>query len=260
LFPLRDINPTRIRPVITWALILANVAVYFLVQQPGAGDVGSGDLPGDLQFRTRADEFVFQNAAIACEVTTGSPLEAAEIRSGRCSNSPTGTPVVFPDKNIWLSVGVSMFLHGSIAHILFNMWSLWIFGNNVEEAFGHGGYLLFYLAAGVAATLGFVLFNPELTVPLVGASGAIAGVMGAYLVLFPTHRILTIVVVFVTAVPAVVFLGFWLFSQFLIAGEQSGVAWEAHVVGFVFGMIVALPLRRRLLANTLAGAQAPAPF
>lgn len=254
MFPLRDINPTRIRPVVTWALILANVVVYFLFQ-PGVAETGSADLPG-VRFESRADEFAFQNAAIACELTTGSPLDAAEIIDGQCSDAPTGAPIVFPDKNIWLSVGVSMFLHGSIAHILFNMWSLWIFGNNVEEAFGHAGYLVFYLAAGIAATLGFVLFNPELTIPLVGASGAIAGVMGAYLVLFPAHRILTVVIVFVTAVPAVVFLGFWFFSQFLIAGQQTGVAWEAHVVGFVVGVVVALPLRNRLLANTLAGAQA----
>jgi membrane associated rhomboid family serine protease len=258
LFPLRDINPTRIRPVVTWALILANVAVYFLLQPP-AGEAGSDDLPG-VRFESRADEFAFRNAAIACELTTRSPLDASEILDGECVDSPTLAPVVFPDKNIWLSVGVSMFLHGSIAHILFNMWSLWIFGNNVEEAFGHVGYLLFYLAAGVAATLGFVLFNPELTIPLVGASGAIAGVMGAYLVLFPSHRILTIVIVFVTAVPAVVFLGFWFFSQFLIAGAQSGVAWEAHVAGFLVGVVVALPLRGRLLSNTLAGAQTRSSF
>jgi membrane associated rhomboid family serine protease len=144
-----------------------------------------------------------------------------------------------------------MFLHGSIAHILFNMWSLWIFGNNVEEAFGHLGYLVFYLAAGIAATIGFVAVNPDLTVPLIGASGAIAGVMGAYLVLFPRHMVLSLILFRVVAIPAVVFLGFWFFSQFLF--ESEGIAWEAHVAGFVFGAIVALPFRERLLTRTLSG-------
>jgi membrane associated rhomboid family serine protease len=144
-----------------------------------------------------------------------------------------------------------MFLHGSIAHILFNMWSLWIFGNNVEEAFGHLGYALFYLAAGVAATVGFVLVNPELTIPLVGASGAIAGMMGAYLVLFPRHLVMSLVFFRIVALPAMFFLGIWFLSQFFFNTE--GVAWEAHVAGFAFGALVALPFRQRLLSRTLAG-------
>lgn len=236
MLPIRDVNPTRIRPLITWAVIAINAFVYFGVQ------------PQEVE---EATEFAYERAAIACELTTGEPLSLDEINQERCSDG-SETPF-FPKKNVWMAGLVSMFLHGSLAHILFNMWSLWIFGNNVEEAFGHLGYLLFYIASGVAATVGFVAVNPDLTVPLIGASGAIAGVMGAYLVLFPRHLVLTVIIFRVVAIPAIAFLGFWFLSQFLF--ESEGVAWEAHVAGFVFGALVALPFRETLLKRTLAQAE-----
>lgn len=235
MLPLRDVNPTRVRPIVTWAIIIACAVVYFGLQPAGGSQ--------------EEVEFLYERAAIACELTTGSPLDLAEINGQVCLGK-TSDPY-FAHKNVWLAAGVSMFLHGGIAHLLFNMWSLWIFGNNVEEAFGPLGYLLFYGASGVAATAGFVWANPDATVPLVGASGAIAGVMGAYLVLFPRHLVLTLVVFWVVAVPAVVFLGLWFVSQFLFVDPGAGIAWEAHVAGFLFGALVAWPLRRRLLANTL---------
>lgn len=236
MFPIRDVNPTRIRPFVTWAIIAANVLVYFALQP---------------QQSPEADEFVYQYAAIPCEVTTGHPLDQQEIASGVCSRADRGTEV-FPDKSVWAAVVVSMFLHGGIAHLLFNMWSLWIFGNNVEEAFGPVGYLAMYGAAGVAATLGFVLVNRDLTVPLVGASGAIAGVMGAYLVLFPRHMVMTLVFFRVVAIPSVIFLGIWLVTQFALVDQASGIAWEAHVAGFIFGALLTLALRPVLLRRTLA--------
>ena len=204
--------------------------------------------------RRAATEFAYERAAIACELTTGEPLSLDEIERGRCLDGSEAP--LFPDKNVWLAALVSIFLHGSLAHILFNMWSLWIFGNNVEEAFGHFGYLVFYMASGIAATVGFVMVNPELTIPLIGASGAIAGMMGAYLVLFPRHLVLTVIVFRVVAIPAIAFLGFWFFSQFLF--DVEGVAWEAHVAGFLFGALVALPFRTTLLGRTLAGEEAVA--
>jgi membrane associated rhomboid family serine protease len=227
LIPIRDVNPTFIRPFITWAIIAANVIVFLFIQP---------------QESPEADEFAYRHAAIACELTTGEPLDVREAESGVCSEDPQG-PQVFPEKNVWLAAGVSMFLHGGIAHILFNMWSLWIFGNNIEDAMGHIPYLAFYLAAGLFATAGFVLSEPGTTVPLIGASGAIAGVMGAYLVLFPRHLVLTLVFVRVVAIPAIAFLGLWFLSQFLLAGDQSGIAWQAHVAGFLFGAALALVLR-----------------
>jgi membrane associated rhomboid family serine protease len=138
-----------------------------------------------------------------------------------------------------------MFLHGGLMHLLFNMWSLWIFGNNVEEAFGHFRYAILYLAGGLFATLVFVMVNPGSTVPLVGASGAIAAALGAYAVLFPAHRVLTLLGWFLVPLPAAMFLAFWFFAQFGLGG--TGTAWEAHVGGFLFGLVVAVIFRRSLL-------------
>jgi membrane associated rhomboid family serine protease len=234
MLPIRDVNPTSTRPVVTWAVILINAAVFFFVQP---------------QTEPEASEFAYRTAAIACEITTGEALSAVEINTGQCRDD--AAPAYFGTKSIPLSVLASLFLHAGLAHIGFNMWSLWIFGNNVEEAFGRFGFLLLYLASGVAATAGFVATNPQITVPLVGASGAIAGVMGAYLALFPRHHVMTLVFIRIVAIPAVWFLGIWLASQFLF--DAGDVAWQAHVAGFVFGFVVTLPLRTRLLANTLSG-------
>jgi membrane associated rhomboid family serine protease len=245
LLPLRDVQPTAIRPLVTWAVILANVFIFFWVQ-PQQGP--------------EAEEFAYRHAAIACELSTGAPLERRELQTGECVDEVLGDQL-FPQKNVWLSVGAAMFLHAGLAHLFFNMWVLYIFGNNVEEAFGHLGYAIFYGVAGVAATVGFVVANPDLTIPLVGASGAIAGVMGAYLVLFPRHLILTLVFFRIVAIPAVVFLGFWFLSQFLLAAEETNIAWEAHVAGFVFGALLVIPFREWLLARTLESRPIPArPF
>jgi membrane associated rhomboid family serine protease len=241
LIPIRDINPTVIRPVVTLALIAINVFVFFAVQ------------PQDSQ--VEADRFAYEFAAIPCEIRSGDPLDTRELETGVCT-APTIAiglaPEVFPEKIVFLSVLSSMFLHGDILHIAFNMWSLWIFGNNVEEAFGRAGYIGMYLAGGILATLGYAVFNLDSTIPLVGASGAIAAVMGAYLVLFPTHRILSLVFFFFVPVPAVLFIGIWFFGQFSI-DPASNVAWEAHVAGFAFGVVIALllrvPLLRRLDAH-----------
>lgn len=231
MFPIRDLNPTRITPIVTVGLILINVVVFFAWQP-------RSDPAAEV-------EFLYERAAIGCELTTGTPLSKAEIISDRCTS--TDAAPVFPDKNIWLAVFVSMFLQGSLGHIISNMWFLWLFGNNVEEAFGSVGYLAMYLAAGVVATAVFVAANPGSTVPLIGASGAIAGVLGAYLVLFPTHRVLTFFFFMFAYVPAGAYLVLWLFLQF--AYQEPGVAWEAHIGGFVFGAAVALLLRPMLLAR-----------
>jgi membrane associated rhomboid family serine protease len=229
VFPLRDLNPTRITPVVTLILVVVNLVVFFLIQERGTPD--------------EQQALVYERAAISCEVTTGSPLSVEEITSGEClagSQDP-----VFPDKNVLLALVTSMFLHGSIGHVLFNMWFLWIFGNNVEEAYGHLGYLMVYLLGGLVATGAYVVMNPEATIPLVGASGAIAVAMGAYAVLFPGHRVLSFVGWFLIPVPAALFLAFWFIAQFGLGG--TGVAWEAHAGGFVFGAVVSLLFRSRLM-------------
>ena len=155
----------------------------------------------------------------------------------------------------WLSVLTSMFLHGGWMHVIGNMLYLWIFGDNVEDRLGHARFLLFYLASGCAAALLQVVFNPSSQVPMLGASGAIAGVMGAYFVLYPESRVLTAVFVFVffdlVEIPAIFFLGIWFVMQLLsgvgslgISSTGGGTAFWAHVGGFVVGAVVGLVLRR----------------
>ena len=234
MFPVRDANPIRITPVITLALIAASLFVYFVVQ--GQGSVAD------------QEEFLYRQAAIGCEVAQLEPLTADEIRTGVCGLE--GSPL-FPDKVPFLSILTSLFLHGGIGHVLFNMWFLWIFGNNVEEAYGHIRYLLMYVAGGVAATLTFVFTNPSSTVPLVGASGAIAAVLGAYAVLFPGHRVLSLVGWLLLPVPAALFLGVWFLAQFGLGG--TNVAWQAHAGGFVFGFVLTLLYRRRALRRVRTG-------
>ncbi len=235
MFPLRDLNPTRMQPLVTIALIAVNVAIWLLWQPRGGG--------------LEELEFLLANAVVACELITGEPLTFSEFNRGLCLDGTSG-PQIFPEKHIYASAVVSMFLHGGLLHLLGNMWFLWIFGNNIEEAYGRFGYLTMYLVAGVAATAAFVVFNTDETTPLVGASGAIAGVLGAYLVLYPMRPVLSLIVIAVLPIPAAIFLGLWFLTQFQFAGAETGVAWEAHVFGFLFGVMLTLllrgPLNRRL--------------
>ena len=229
MFPLRDLNPSRSRSLVTIALIVVNV-LAFAAWQP------RGDAAAEAAF-------LYEHAAVACEITRLAPISAADLADGRCVPDPS-VPL-FPGKRISLSILVSMFLHGSTVHLFGNMWFLWIFGDNVEGAFGRLGYLLLYAFAGAGATLGFVALDPEAVEPLIGASGAIAGVLGAYFVLFPKGWVLGLWFMGVVPVPSVIFLGLWFIGQFGVA--TPGVAWEAHVAGFLMGACVALLLRRRLL-------------
>ena len=139
-----------------------------------------------------------------------------------------------------------MFMHGSILHLLGNMLYLWIFGNNIEDRLGPSRFILFYLISGLSASLTHILFNPNSQVPMIGASGAIAGVLGAYFVLFPAARVLTLVFVTVIPVPAAIILGIWFVGQILNVGIGGGVAWFAHIGGFIVGAIlVKFFLKRR---------------
>ena len=152
----------------------------------------------------------------------------------------------------------SMFLHGGWMHIIGNMWYLWIFGDNVEDRFGHGRFIVFYLLCGIVASLGQVFIDPSSTLPTIGASGAIAGVMGAYFVLYPQSRVLTLIPLIiiweVIELPAFVLLGFWFLLQLFSAGSiavtasshgSGGVAFAAHVAGFLVGMAGVLVFRKR---------------
>ena len=226
MFPIRDLNPARGLAIVTLAVIAANVIV-FVVWQPHT--------TADAQIA-----FLYRWAAVACELVTRHPLEALALETGRCI-APSGADVLFPEKHLALSVLVSMFLHSNIVHIAGNMWFLWIFGDNVEEAFGAIGYIALYLVAGLAAAAGFTLLHPGSVTPMIGASGAIAGVLGAYLVLFPARPVLALSIIGVVPVPSAIFLGLWFVGQFGVA--DPGVAWEAHVAGFLAGAVVAMLLR-----------------
>ncbi|MBY0375029.1 MAG: rhomboid family intramembrane serine protease [Bryobacteraceae bacterium] len=163
---------------------------------------------------------------------------------------------VVPARFSWLDVLTSMFLHGGWMHLIGNMWFLWVFGDNIEDILGRGKYLLFYLGSGAAAALAQIAVSPESRIPLVGASGAIAGIMGAYLLKFPHSRILTLIfiVIFIQTVdlPAYVLLIYWFVLQFFSgvgtvadAAQKGGVAWFAHIGGFLAGMALISILKTR---------------
>jgi membrane associated rhomboid family serine protease len=245
LLPLKDFNPTRRPAIATVLLIVVCGATYFLVEPAGRSFGVSANRAG----ATCADaEFNLAHAAIPYELTHSRPLAEAQAED---AISQAGCPVSdhesHPRKNVWLAVIYSMFLHANLLHIGGNMLFLWVFGNNIEDRRGPVRYLLFYIAAGVVATLGQVALNPSSPFPMVGASGAIAGVMGAYLVLYPNVRIRSLIIVFILPfvrdIRAKWLLGFWFVSQFFI-GSGSSVAWGAHVSGFVFGALVGLTWRR----------------
>ena len=243
VIPLKDYNPTRRFPVVTLVLIAINVGVYFFVQRPF--DEG-----------TSQAAFTYEVAAIPCEVVQGRPLSEDEVvrtirgnDDAACRKSTPEDPAVFPNKSVWLALVYSMFLHGGLLHLGGNMLFLWIFGNNIEDRMRIPGYIGFYLLAGLAASAAHILVQPASTIPVVGASGAIAGVMGAYLVLFPNVKIRSLIIlIFIVLfrdIPAKWLLGAWFVLQFFTSPDE-GVAWVAHVGGFVFGALVALLLRERL--------------
>ena len=225
--PLKDDNPTRTKSLVTWAIIAVCVYVFAFVQPRGNS--------------AEETEFIVEHAAIPCEVVNGQPI--SNSLSTRCDRKLIAPELpaqqeFFPDKNIWLSIFYSMFLHGSWPHLLGNMLFLWIFGNNVEDRFRKVPYTAFYLVCGIAAAVAHIATQPSSTTPVVGASGAIAGVMGAYLVLFPRARILTMVIIifFIQFIylPAFVVLLGWFVMQFF-TNPNTGVAVAAHIGGFVVG-------------------------
>lgn len=206
MFPLKDTQRSYTRPVVTMAIIAINLLVFL------------------FEFSLSDYE---RNAFI-------------EIFG------------LVPDRLHLSAVVTSMFLHGSWMHVLGNMWFLWIFGDNVEDTLGHGRYLIFYLLCGIAAAVTHIIFNPNSTLPTVGASGAVAGIMGAYIVRFPHSRILTLVFIFffITTfeVPASIMLAYWFLIQVFsglgsiartnLSAEGGGVAWFAHVGGFIAGAVL----------------------
>lgn len=257
--PLRDDVHTHRFAWVTVALIAVNVVVLLFIQpsafqNPPADDVVAGH---EAERGREAASFAFRWGAVPCEVLSGSP------RAERPEGCPTSVPgVELPSaKPVYLALLTSMFLHGSIPHLGGNVLFLWVFGNNVEDRLGRLGFLAFYLLGGIVAALGFVATNVHSGSPIIGASGAIAAVMGAYLVFFPRGWVLTVIVAGsyqLVYAPAVIVLVLFFVTQFFT--PDNGVAWQAHAAGMAAGFLAALaltrlgPLRRRTeaQANALA--------
>jgi membrane associated rhomboid family serine protease len=260
VLPIHDINPLRRRPVVTWLLIAANVAVFVFFEPvvTAIAGVTTGSAAGECQQQL----FFWHWGAIPKELLDNAQLPFAP--TGQVALTERGTlgcalgPPSF-EKSPAFSVLTSMFLHGSWLHLIGNMLFLGVFGNNVEDRMGRLQYLLFYLVCGYAAAYGFALFehsqNSSVT-PLVGASGAIAGVLGAYLVIFPRARVIGVVPLLFFLpfwLPAWIVLGFWFLLQYVYfvgfgMSEGSNVAYGAHIVGFAVGAALVLPFVRQLRA------------
>ena len=224
MFPIKDDNPLRRTPWLTMGVIATNVVV-FLWQLGEGAKTGYGILEYAMVPRALA-------AALGLEAP---PVVSREALALYLAYDPA-VPIPF-------TVFTSMFMHGGWWHLLGNMWSLWIFGNNVEDEVGPEGFLAFYLACGAAAALTQAFVNLSSPVPMVGASGAIAGVLGAYLLRFPHARILTVIPIFLAWlvwIPASVWLVIWFLGQIMnsLASSGAGVAWYAHIGGFVAGMVL----------------------
>jgi membrane associated rhomboid family serine protease len=217
MFPIKNAVPTRYPPVVTWLLIATNCVVFFL----------------QLDLSPSEEEWLlFRYALIPARYFTYLPIISAS------------TPADY------LPFLTMMFLHGGWLHLILNMWTLWLFGAAVEDRMGHGRFLAFYLVCGILAGLAHAVFNATSTVPALGASGAIAGLLGCYVRLFPTARLVVVVPIviipFFFEVPAILYVGFWFVMQILqgtaemfsSANTGGGVAWWAHIGGFFAGLVL----------------------
>jgi len=209
MFPIRDNIPSKNYPVVNYSLIAVNIAVFAILLMLGPSE----------------NAFIYTYGFVPARYTL------REIG------------LAFSMDQQFLSIFSFMFLHGGFFHLISNMWILYIFGDNVEDHMGHGKYLLFYILCGVVSGVSHFISGPYSNVPVIGASGAIAGVMGAYIILFPRAKILTLFFFpFIWEIPAYVFLGVWFFFQvFNVVGsgiQASGIAWWAHIGGFVFGIFM----------------------
>jgi membrane associated rhomboid family serine protease len=236
VFPLKDNIPTERTPFVTIALIAINVFVYFLLQK---GGIFSGPDDG-IVVDWGAIPYEFSNPGDECGIDRGSIVcEGMEGVSGSAESQPA----------FWVTAFSSMFMHGSILHLGGNMLFLWIFGNNVEDSMGHVKFVLFYVLGGLAAIIAQILVEPNAAVPTIGASGAVAAVLGGYILLYPRARVVTLIFIIffftILELPAMLILGFWFLQQIAFgvygvanpAGGGGGVAYFAHIGGFAFGLL-----------------------
>jgi membrane associated rhomboid family serine protease len=234
MFPLRDDNPTEIFPLVTLLIMGACIGAWVFVQGAGISE-------------STLFSSICAYGAIPLEIT--GPLANAASASGEAP-CPLGGLT-------WATLVTSMFLHGSWMHLIGNLWFLWIFGNNVEDSMGHGRFLVFYLLTGIAAAGSHIVFDPASALPMVGASGAISAIMGAYLVLYPKARVHTlfiiIIIIRVIPLPAWIFLVYWLLIQLASSAMDvpggGGVAFWAHIGGFLAGVVLVKIFQNRVLVR-----------
>lgn len=223
MFPIGDDNSDRkITPIVNYIIIGLNILVFLLLQQLGSNE-----------------SFDYAFSLVPREITTGIDLVGPQViqaggEAARINHYATPLPVYFN----FLS---SMFMHGSIMHILGNMMFLFVFGDNLENLLGHIRYAVFYIFCGFAAAVAQIAMGPDSIIPMLGASGAISGVLGGYLLLFPQRRVRAIIFSFLTEVPAFVALGLWIVYQlvlgYLTPAGTGGVAYAAHIGGFIAGLV-----------------------
>jgi membrane associated rhomboid family serine protease len=238
VIPLRDDVPTDRLPIVTYLLIAVNVIVYLYAIRQGGSLFGGPS--SAVSVRYGAIPYEFSHLASHCELTGGVVA---------CEGQPGVVGMAGPQPGTWLTALTSMFMHGSLLHLAGNMLFMFIFANNVEDSMGRVRFLAFYLLGGLAALALQILVDPGAAVPTVGASGAIAAVLGGYILLYPRARVLTVVFIIffftVIELPALVVLGIWFAEQALLGSAGladpvggGGVAYFAHVGGFVFGLIM----------------------
>ncbi len=244
MFPIRDDVPSRETPFVNYALIAICVVAFLMQLSRPAGEP------------TLVEEYGMIPARV---LHPDQPVEIPDVQTKQDGNGQPGKPEIIMREAApsavpaWMTLLTCIFLHGGWMHLLGNIWFLYIFGDNVEDCYGHVGYLVFYLACGVAASGTHLMLNASSSIPTIGASGAIAGVMGAYFLLYPHSRVLAVLPLFVIfytlVVPAPVFLGIWFVLQLVQSVgsinnvEAAGVAFWAHVGGFVAGLAATYGLR-----------------
>ena len=223
MIPISDINPAENTPYITRFFIFFTIAVYILLQPKNSTDLFN---------------FFYEFSAIPCEIQKGVPLSANQFYSNDCM--VTIDNVIFANKNLMLSLLTANFLHANLLHLVGNLWSFWIFGNNIEDKLGNLKFIIFLtLVAGGSIGTHIFLNYSDLN-PIVGASGIVSALMGAYLYRFPNAKLLVLVpfgIIFPTTIKAKYFMAFWFASQVLISLQNNNISWEAHIGGFFVGYL-----------------------
>ncbi len=223
MIPISDANPSANKAIVTISLISICIFVYIFLT------------PGESSF----GEYLYKYAAIPCELLNNSPLTDTQLWLNECESREG--EIIFANKNILYSIFYSPLIHSGFLHLLGNIWSLWIFGDNVEDALGKIKTIFFIFLTAILSIYGHALLNPSSTIPIVGASGIVSAFMGAYLFMFPNARILAFLIfpfLMPVTIKAKTFMTFWIISQLALTFQTTNISWEAHIFGFISGYFI----------------------